>query len=105
MPIYSQKKISRVFSPKIRFEIFPETCIFTYKRQRKYRTHMFIQDHTVIWAIRVRRILCCRQVQETLMLLRTSIMHLNTELAYTIQSRALTSILTKYQYTYQVSVY
>ena len=31
----------------------------------------------------LRRILGCRQVQETLMLLRASIMLLNTELAYT----------------------
>ena len=28
----------------------PATSIFTYKRQTKYPTHTFIQNHTVIWA-------------------------------------------------------
>ena len=38
------------------FDIFPKTFIFTYKRQKKYQTHMFIQEHTVIWATRVHKL-------------------------------------------------
>ena len=44
------KSRPHAFFHLIRFEKFPQTCIFTYKRQTKYPTHTFIQDHTVIRA-------------------------------------------------------
>ena len=48
------KKIrSHAFFHLIRFENFPQTCIFTYKKQRKYPTPLFIQDHNIISGI------CC----------------------------------------------
>ena len=47
------KSRPHAFFHLIRFEKFPQTCIFTYKRQIKYPTHAFIQDHTIIRATRV----------------------------------------------------
>ena len=53
IPMYSQKTRQYVFFSLIRFEIFPKTCILTYKSWKKYLSHRFIQDHTVIRATRV----------------------------------------------------
>ena len=50
--IHVKKSRPHVFSLR-RFEIFPQTCLFTYKRREKYPTHTFILDHTVIRATRV----------------------------------------------------
>ena len=47
-PIYSQKNSRpHVFFHLKRFEIFPQTCIFTHKNRTKY------PSHTLIWATRV----------------------------------------------------
>ena len=46
--IYSKKIRPHASFLLIKFENFPQRCIFTYKRQRKYPTHTFIQDHTII---------------------------------------------------------
>ena len=34
----------------IRFEIFPKHPFSSIKGEQKYQTHVFIQNHTVIWA-------------------------------------------------------
>ena len=48
--IHKKKSRPHAFFHLTRFEIFPQTCIFIYKRRTKYPTQTFIQDHTVIRA-------------------------------------------------------